>query len=291
MDESHVEPSRSLQVREQLFNLRQCPSVRSVKRVSTMSKSTSTCTTIFLDLGDVLFSWTPGTRTAVPAKALKKMISSTIWNDYERGAISEPCCYEKLGRAYRFPTMDIRKAMEAAKSSLRLDQAMYSEVCELKDAYNLRVFAVSNMSVPDYAVVQKLLPDQKLFDGVFISGAVGMTKPEIQFFRHVLEQTQTVPEQAIFVDDKLDNVVSARSLGIKGLVCQNTSDTIRDLRNILGDPVTRGKEFLRVNAKHFDSATPKGHSFFENWSQILIVDITKDRYNASTANILSKSTI
>ena len=242
----------------------------------------SMCTTLILDLGDVLFNWSPGTQTAVPAKALKKMISSTIWSEYECGGLSEDYCYEKLGRAFRFSTTEIREAMEAARSSLRLDQTMYSAVCELKKAYNLRIFALSNMSVPDYAVVEKLFPDRTLFDGVFISGAVRMRKPDLRFFCHMLEQTQTVPQRAIFVDDKIDNVVSARSLGIKGLVCKNNLDTIRELWNALGDPVKRGKQFLHVNAKGFSSTTAEGDSFYENWSQLMILDITKDMYEYTT---------
>ena len=104
-------------------------------------------------------SWAPVTQTSVPAKVLQKIISSTIWFDYERGALSEKCCYEKLGHAYEIPAINVRKAMESAKSLLRLDQTMYSEVCELKEAYNLRAFAMSNMSISDYAVVKKLFPN------------------------------------------------------------------------------------------------------------------------------------
>ncbi|MCJ1385908.1 hypothetical protein MMC17_009032 [Xylographa soralifera] len=236
-------------------------------------------TTLILDLGDVLFHWSPVTQTAVSAKNLKKMISSTIWSEYERGYFSEERCCEKLGHAFNNSVGEIRKAMEVVRSSFRLDQSMYSAVCDLKRACNLQVIVMSNMSVPDYALVRTLFPDQTVFDEVFISGVIGMRKPDERFFNHVLEKIHTLPQRAIFVDDKLANVTSAQSLGIKALVCQNTPDTIHELWTILDHSAKLRKQIIYTAPKGFSSTVAEVKSFDDDWSLVRILDMDQDTYD------------
>ena len=73
---------------------------------------------------------------------------------------------------------------------------------------------------------------------------MGERKPNLGFFRHVLDSTHTVPESAIFVDDKLENVLSAQSLGLYGIVFYDTAQVAQTLRNLIGDPVKREQAFL-----------------------------------------------
>ncbi|MCJ1292563.1 hypothetical protein MMC34_004114 [Xylographa carneopallida] len=215
--------------------------------------SPSLYTALILDLGDVLLHWSPVTRTAVSARDLKKMISSTIWSEYERGHFSEGRCCEKLGHAFNYSTIDIKEAMDVVRSSFRLDESLYSAVCELKKAYDLQVIIMSNMSTADYALVKNLFPDQAVFDQVFISGVVGMRKPDERFFRYVLERTHIIPQNAIFVDDKLINVKSAQVLGIKGLVRKNTVDTISELWSTLDDSTRFCQQIFYASSKGFSS--------------------------------------
>ncbi|MCJ1394777.1 hypothetical protein MMC18_007657 [Xylographa bjoerkii] len=235
--------------------------------------SSSVYTTLILDLGDVLFHWSPMTQTTVWPEDLKKMIRSPIWSEYERGYFSEERCCEKLGLAFNYSVRDVRDAMGDTRSSFRLDQSMYSAVCDLKRDYNLQVIIMSNMSMLDYALVSNLFPDQSVFDEVFISGAVGMRKPDVEFFSHVLEKTRTVPEQAIFVDDKLVNVMSAQSLGIKAMVCKNTPATIRELRTTLDHSAKLREQILYTAAKECSATIIESKSFDDDWLPVQILDI------------------
>ncbi|MHA1805350.1 MAG: HAD family hydrolase [Promethearchaeota archaeon] len=54
----------------------------------------------------------------------------------------------------------------------------------------------------------------KLFDYVFLSHELGMRKPEIEKFKYVLKKLNANPEECIFIDDKLVNLVPARKLGL-----------------------------------------------------------------------------
>ena len=79
------------------------------------------------------------------------------------------------------------------------------------------------------------------------------------------------------MDDRLENVVSARSLGVRGIVFDTNEEVERKLRNYLGDPVTRAQGWLRENAKNMLSVLNTGMTVRENFSQMLILEATGDR--------------
>jgi putative hydrolase of the HAD superfamily len=57
-----------------------------------------------------------------------------------------------------------------------------------------------------------------LFDVIVPSCEIGILKPDARAYRTVLERIQRPPEQAIFVDDVLENIEGARSVGIHGVL-------------------------------------------------------------------------
>lgn len=58
-----------------------------------------------------------------------------------------------------------------------------------------------------------------LFDAYFVSGEIGVMKPHVEFFEHVLESIQSnipgiTPDNIIFFDDTPDHVDGARRCGL-----------------------------------------------------------------------------
>jgi len=56
-----------------------------------------------------------------------------------------------------------------------------------------------------------------LFSAVFTSGHVGMRKPDLCFFEHVINKIGYHPNQVVMVDDQAESIHAARSFGIHGL--------------------------------------------------------------------------
>lgn len=237
--------------------------------------------TLILDLGDVLFTWSAKTKTNISSKTLKLILSSPPWLEYECGRITLEVCYSRVGERFSLQPSEVAEAFVQAKESLQSNDAMISLVHELKEASNgtLRVYAMSNISKPDYIVLAKIPVDWSVFDQVFISGNAGMRKPGLPFYRHVLQATHTAPRDAIFVDDKFENIFAARSLGLHGILFDNTANVSRKLRNLLGNPVGRGKEFLSRNAKQLYSITDTDVVVHDNYAQILILGATNNEYS------------
>lgn len=57
-----------------------------------------------------------------------------------------------------------------------------------------------------------------LFDRVYVSSELHMVKPDPAFFRHVLADQGVPPERAIMIDDRVNNVRGAESVGMQGLL-------------------------------------------------------------------------
>lgn len=60
------------------------------------------------------------------------------------------------------------------------------------------------------------------------------------------------------MDDKLENVFSARSLGMYGIVFDDATNVIRQLQNLLRGPVGRANQYLQRNKKQLLSYTSTG---------------------------------
>ncbi|KAJ6499937.1 Haloacid dehalogenase-like hydrolase-domain-containing protein [Mycena vitilis] len=238
-------------------------------------------TTIIFDIGDVLFSWSSDTKTSISSKTLRKILTCPTWFDYERGKLSEDDCYAKVGSEFSLPPEEIRQAFIQARASLQPNEDLISLVRELKEQSNdtLRVFAMSNISLPDYKVLRTKEADWDIFDQIFTSGEAGERKPHLGFYKQVLNETKIDPRRAIFVDDKLENVLSARSLGLHGIVFpKGGSNKVKQaLRNLIGDPVLRGRDYLQRNAQHLESITDNGILLQENFAQLLILELTGDK--------------
>jgi HAD superfamily hydrolase (TIGR01509 family) len=236
-------------------------------------------TTLIFDLGDVLFHWSPHTKTTISPLTLKRILSTHTWFEYERGRISQDDCYQRIGEQFAVDSSEVADAFAQAKDSLQCNEELVSAIRKLKTESNntLQVYAMSNVSRPDYEALRTKPADWSIFDRVFTSGAVGERKPNLGFYQHVLNAIQATPQSTIFVDDQSDNVLSARSVGLHGIIYENPPQVLRAIHNLIGDPVERGEAFLRKNSKNFSSAINDNITFFENFSQLLILEATNQR--------------
>jgi FMN phosphatase YigB (HAD superfamily) len=237
------------------------------------------CSVLIFDLGDVLFSWSPVTTNSVSPKVLKSILSSIIWQQYERGAISEDECYRLSGERFSLDPEELQRTLVEARASLRSNDTFLRFICDLQSEAQgaLRIFAMSNMSAPDFAYTRSQLAEWGIFERVFTSADAGMRKPDLCFFKYVLGEIKAEPSSVVFVDDKPENVLAARSLGINGIVFDDIQHVRQSLKFHTGDPVSRGLSFLEARAGRLESETNFGHTVVENFTQLLIWEATNKR--------------
>ena len=163
----------------------------------TSPASAAKFTTLILDLGDVLFTWSPSTKTIVPAKTLLRMVSSYPWHEYECGRITQIECYKWIASEYSLSIDEVVEAFALARDSLKINHEMITVVKQLKAQSNgsLKVYAMSNIGVPDYEILRAIPAEWDTFDDVFISGQAGQRKPDLGFYRHVPDTCKADPRR------------------------------------------------------------------------------------------------
>ncbi|KUI70175.1 Alpha-D-glucose-1-phosphate phosphatase YihX [Cytospora mali] len=229
---------------------------------------------IIFDLGDVLFTWSANTTTTIPARKLRDILSTPVWHSYERGEITRDACYDLSAQQFSLPATEIAEAFAQARKSLQADPVVVSFLRELKKDPAIKVYAMSNIGKEDFEEVEAKM-DWLLFDQVFTSAAAGTRKPELGFYRHVLDHIGLAGNQVVFIDDKEENLDTARTLGIRGYVFGDS--TVPMLREMLESPVGRGWRYLYQNADQCVSITDSGVAFADNFAKLLIVDTLKDQ--------------
>ena len=98
------------------------------------------------------------------------------------------------------------------------------------------VYALSNWAAETFSSTRDQFPFLDEFDGILLSGQVGVGKPDPAIFRLFLECFGLTAESTVFIDDSPANVAVARSFGIQALLFQNAAQLKRDLQ-ALGLPV------------------------------------------------------
>lgn len=77
----------------------------------------------------------------------------------------------------------------------------------------------------------------ELFDGVVISGEVGIRKPAPEIYRLGAERIGLEPSPCVYVDDLSFNLGPAAELGMATVHHTNSTDTIAELERLLGVPL------------------------------------------------------
>ena len=90
---------------------------------------------------------------------------------------------------------------------------------KLKKKYSLNL--ISNVSNSYLKVLKNKFDFFDEFDHCITSESANYSKPSIQIFQFALNKIGIHPKEAIFIDDQKQNIVSAKSIGIKGHHYQN----------------------------------------------------------------------
>lgn len=101
---------------------------------------------------------------------------------------------------------------------------------ELKKTYHL--FGLSNWNHQTFAIAEKEYPILKLLEDMVISGREGIVKPSREIFQLAIERFGIIPEESIFIDDRLDNIEAARACGLHGIQYFNKEQMLADIAKI-----------------------------------------------------------
>lgn len=145
--------------------------------------------------------------------------ASPLFDDLERGKLSEPEFYDGIRQISKLPLPDedIRDAWNALILDFRMDSLQHLDM--LKNRYSL--YLLSNTNSIHHAAFHRSFAEQtggRNFDDYFTkayySHQVGLRKPDKEIYDLVLLEAGIVAGETIFIDDLLKNIEAAAALGI-----------------------------------------------------------------------------
>lgn len=83
-------------------------------------------------------------------------------------------------------------------------------------AKQMPVFALSNFGVGTFALATPRYPFLAEFDRHYISGHMGVIKPDPAIYAMVEEDCGIAPKALLFADDRIDNIAAAQARGWQG---------------------------------------------------------------------------
>ncbi|RSL88708.1 hypothetical protein CEP51_001632 [Fusarium floridanum] len=239
-----------------------------------------------LDVGGVLLFYSASNIKTLTPRQISNALDSPIWHDYERGKVSKKICYDRICRQFGFDPNTWIEALDTMRESLHPNVELIDEIKRLKLVNpQLKVFGLSNISAEDFQQLKPLVDTWGIFDEFYASCLTSQRKPDVACYERFLEDGKISPETCVFVDDRIENVVVAQSLGFRSLHFNDTPSAVTTLRNLFGDPVSRGLDFLSRNAKKLflypdDSDTT-------SLAMLVLDDITPEEEAFAVEQILS----
>ena len=193
---------------------------------------------IIFDLGGVLVNldWD---KACAPLTDLSDRNYELVMSEIENGPIVESSMLGRLTtREFHQAICDklhinieYHRFIELWNGILDLD---YEVACYVnKLAKNHTLILASNTDAIHFPYCIDNFDVLKLFDKYFLSHEMGLLKPDPVYFHQVLYQLWASPANCIFIDDRIGNVRSAQSLGIKGLVFKSLDKLKSDLSSLI----------------------------------------------------------
>ncbi len=194
--------------------------------------------TIVFDVGGVLLDWNPRhlyrSMFDGDVEAMERFLAdvcSPAWNlSLDAGTPFAQGVAELCGR---FPE---QAALIAAYDARWQDmvKGVFEETIDLARALKAKgypLYALTNFSSEKMALVRSRYDFFTLFDGMVVSGEIGVVKPDLAIYRHLLDRFGLIAEETLFIDDAPINVAGAHAAGMKAIRYHSPSQ--------LGDALTR----------------------------------------------------
>lgn len=157
---------------------------------------------------------------------------NNLFDELETGKISEVTFTQALQR--EIPTTSIKNITDAWNAMLLdLPERRVNLLNMVKDNYN--IFLLSNTNMIHYKAYMEYIKSSydlnfnSIFKKAYYSHEIGYRKPTKDCFEYVLHQNDLIPQETLFIDDSIQHIEGALSVGIHTV--HHTSGCITNLFN------------------------------------------------------------
>ena len=208
---------------------------------------------IWFDFGNIFIPVHP-MRTRVNMERCGVQLSPEAFEDlhieFEKGLISEKEFFQELSASCKF--LQSASCVKSAWNSMldpMEDRVLF--LSKLRRTYKTAL--VSNTNATHLKEIERVAGPflwnqfMQSFDGLFFSHEIGQRKPDVDFFDHLLDAMDVLPEQVLFIDDTAANLETASNMGIHTWQFNiQDGDLVRELPSVLAKLNQGAPSALRV---------------------------------------------
>ncbi len=103
-----------------------------------------------------------------------------------------------------------------AWTMIEVDQSIADAIGAVREM-GLRCYLATNQEAVRADYMSRTLGYGQLFDGEFYSCRMGIAKPDVGYFQRILDELRAEPESLLLLDDRTENVKSARAAGLRAV--------------------------------------------------------------------------
>jgi len=195
--------------------------------------------TVIWDMGGVILrseDWTPRRELAVQYGMTLESMHDFVFNSVSGklatlGKIEEEAHWRDIGGQLRISSETLREFRELFWAGDSLDYELAEFIRKLKTNYTTAL--LSNAWTNARHVLTNSKPCIDAFHVAVFSCEVGLAKPDPAIYNLILRLTSTRPEEAIFVDDFIENIEAANDAGIHGILFKNPRQAMDEVNGFL----------------------------------------------------------
>jgi len=173
------------------------------------------------DLGGVFFDWDPHHYfkdifdTVDERNYFLTEVCNDEWNvKQDAGRTIEEAESELIPKFPQYER-EIKMYYKNHRKMIRGTFDLSIKVLEKLKKQNYECFVLSNWSAETFVDMTDDYPFLKLFDGLLISGEDKLMKPDSAIYELAINRFHLIPEETVFIDDKLENIEAANKLYLK----------------------------------------------------------------------------
>ncbi|MGZ6255251.1 MAG: HAD family hydrolase [Candidatus Chromulinivorax sp.] len=120
--------------------------------------------------------------------------------------------------------IELKTTPEQLIASRKIIPESISLLHQLKEK-GYQLYIISNWDASSFPLLERQFPaifsyqNTAMFDGIITSGQVQIVKPNVAIFELALKKFNLKPQEAIFIDDVIENIQAARNIGIQSIHC------------------------------------------------------------------------
>ena len=142
--------------------------------------------------------------------------------------ISETQFYREIEKVFGVH-MHPKQMHKQIVNHMKADKGLTHMIPHLKKA-KIILFSNSLGAMAKEVLKKRHLTGKKFFDRIFVSNEMHLAKPDKKAYLFVLKKMKLKPSETMMVDDRVENVKSAKALGMSAVLYKNSRQFAKELK-------------------------------------------------------------